>query len=409
MKHRNFVIGFLCAFALIVVMGATAPLKRSLTGRGMNQGDLWQAIENLVNIVNELQTDHATDITWTTEVESDLDDMNDYLSIFDRDQFFAGDPALAEGSSNTTAIKLVGTGIRYQIGGAQYIQLAAIETEPPVGEITAAKYGHYRMDLNQSVAMTVTRKANPMAYDSVEDALLSLGSVARTANSVDLGYVTILAASGGFTAQTDLPKIGDAQVDAIAWIDNNMTRYQNGLNTAVTVAAADGVATLDISAVNVNVNGAKLSAISAASTQAMDDSDTVADTKWGGWLLVVDPAGSGTYALAADGVAGTVSAMTYATKAAVDTALDLVEVQVPAICVPIARIYLNNVGGSGVWTAVSDDWDADEAVATTTVYPVINSRVTLGTKSIIRPTIPDAITAPLTGTLTENTPVDLTP
>ena len=409
LKKYGFVSGVLFALALVFALGATAPLRTSLTANGMNQGDLWQAIENLVNIVNEVQTDHATDITWDTEVDSDLDDINDYLSIFDRDQIYVGDPAIVEGSSNTTALKVAGLLLRYQVGGRQYISEAAKETEPPTGEITQAKYGAYRMDMNASGTLTVTRKADPMAYDSIEDALLSLGSVARTANSVDWGYVDILAASGGFTAQTDLPKIGDAQVDGINYKDLFVSRWQNGLNTAATVAVADGVKTLNISAINADANGLKLAEISAAGTQAMDDSDTVADTKWGGWILVVDPAGTGTYALAADGIAGTVSAMSYATKAAVDTALDLVEIRMPAHCVPIARIYLNNVGGTGVWTAVSDDWDVDEAVASTTVYPVINSRVSQGTRSIIRPTIPDTVTAPVKSTLTENTAVDLTP
>ena len=39
---------------------ATAALVNELSATGMSQGDLWQAIENLVNVVNELQTDHAT-------------------------------------------------------------------------------------------------------------------------------------------------------------------------------------------------------------------------------------------------------------------------------------------------------------------------------------------------------------
>ena len=52
---------------------ATAALKRSLTGRGMNQGDLWQAIENLVNIVNELQTDHTTTMAAVDGVLAKLD------------------------------------------------------------------------------------------------------------------------------------------------------------------------------------------------------------------------------------------------------------------------------------------------------------------------------------------------
>jgi hypothetical protein len=86
--------------------------------------------------------------------------------------------------------------------------------------------------------------------------------------------------------------------------------------------------------------------------------------------------------------------MSYASQAAVDTALDTVQAAIPAFCVPIARIYLNNVGGADAWTAGTDNWDHDTAVASATVYPVVHSRVADDTYSIIRPTLPGTVTAP---------------
>jgi hypothetical protein len=366
------------------------------------------ALAVIETLANELRTDGTTNstfqteakadigviATWEAEVDGDLDDINDFLDALNQDGLLVGDPAVQEGTGDTTKLRLAGTGLRYQIDGQQFFAPAALEVEPPTGEITGGKYGCYRMELAKDGTLAATRKADPMAYDSEEDAVLSLGSLARTADSIDVGYVAILAAAGGFTAQTDLPIIGDAQVDGITWWDSHVGRYASGLNSAVTVAVANGVATLNISAVDVNVDGKKLSQIAAAGTQAMDDADTVGIGQWGGWLLVVDPAGTGTYALASDGIAGTVSAMTHASQAAADTALDLVQDRLPTFCVPIARIYVNNVGGGDAWTAGTDNWDHDTAVASATVYPVIHSRVADDTYSIIRPTVPATVTAP---------------
>jgi len=347
-------------------------------------------------LVEELRTDHLSSGTsyqvWATEVDSDLDDINDFLDHMNQDGILSGNPAVVDGTSDTTKLRLAGTDILYQIGGRIYKCYTALETEPPTGEITENKWGAYRMDLNASGTLTVTRKANPMAYDNEEDAILSLASVARTANSIDVGYLALDAATGGFTAQTDNPEVGSAAVDAVTYTDVHVARWRNGLNTAATVAVADGAATLNISAINADVDGVKLSEIAAAATQALDDADTVTHTKWGGWLLVVDPAGTGTYCLAADGVAGTASTMAYANQAAVDTALDLVQERIPAMCCPIARIYLDNTSGANAWVGGTDDWDHDTAVATATVYPVVHSRVADDTYSIIRPTIPASIT-----------------
>ena len=61
---------------------ATAALKHSLTANGMNQGDLWQSIENLANVVNELQTDHATYKTLTDELHDDhATNRSEFLTI----------------------------------------------------------------------------------------------------------------------------------------------------------------------------------------------------------------------------------------------------------------------------------------------------------------------------------------
>ena len=106
--------------------------------------------------------------------------------------------------------------------------------------------------------------------------------------------------------------------------------------------------------------------VAAQLTAAFDDADTVAVDKFGGWLLISDHAGTGTYLLAANGVAGAVSAMTYASQALVDTALDSVQDLLPLTMSPIARIYFENTkDGSepATGTAGTDDWDDSVIVA----------------------------------------------
>lgn len=48
-------------------------LRASITPTGMNQGDLYNLLSNIVDIVNELQEDHATNKTMTDELNLDGD------------------------------------------------------------------------------------------------------------------------------------------------------------------------------------------------------------------------------------------------------------------------------------------------------------------------------------------------
>ncbi len=54
-------------------MAATKALIQSITGSGMSQSDLVQLLNNIVNVVNELQADHASFKTLTDELKDDAD------------------------------------------------------------------------------------------------------------------------------------------------------------------------------------------------------------------------------------------------------------------------------------------------------------------------------------------------
>jgi len=139
----------------------------------------------------------------------------------------------------------------------------------------------------------------------------------------------------------------------------------------------------------------------------MDDADTIATVKAGGWLLVVDLAGTGVYALAADGAAGSVSAMTYADTDAVDTALDTLCDQLPELLVPIAKIVVDNASG-GTFTAGTTNWDATDITTTVTDMTLGTWDRTANTgfdsHKINPPSIPASIAATILATLTAAKP-----
>jgi len=117
----------------------------------------------------------------------------------------------------------------------------------------------------------------------------------------------------------------------------------------------------------------------------------------------VDQAGTGAYALAADGAAGSVSAMTYATAALASAAIDTLCTQLPPTMIPIGKIEVYN-GTGGTFTAGTTKWDATSVVTTVTDATVGTWDRTNTTgfdqHKITPPTIPASITAPLVGTIT---------
>lgn len=323
---------------------------------------------------------------------------NNLLQWQNRDGVLSGLPGVIDGSDATDKGRMEGP-IFYQIGG-EIFHASAVEAvlDGDGDDITTAKFGAWRFELSAKGLLTSTNAvvSGDMAFDSAEDAMMSLASQARTADTIDVGYL-IIESNDGFTIGTDLPITGDAHVTAATYIDAFVPIYGSGLNAAQSVATTlpDGVATMSIGTIDVNINGVTKTQIAAQLTAAFDDADTVAEDGFGGWLLISDHAGTGTYLLAANGIAGTVSAMDEASQAAVDTLLDSVQDLLPLTMSPLARIYFHNTGDGStpaIWTAGTDDWDDAVIVAanagSVVDYGIVHDSRSRETFSVLQPALP---------------------
>jgi len=447
-------IALLCGLSF-TVQAAVLTLDQDITGNGMYQRDVFTLFTNFVTVINELVVDHATNRTnmtdtetlieemhddhatnrtnmtdtetlieemhddhattkaFTDEIDTDHDKMNDYLHyVGERDGVIGGDLTFSAGA----AVTLTGAGrVTYRIGGNIYT--ADVDTTITLednGDVTQSKYGAWRVLIDKSGVVTTQDPAGSgaMAFDASEDALLSLSQRAISSNTVEIGYLTLI--------DTDsVHNIGTNNLNASGVTTTIHTVTGPRLNAGLTAAlgssftADNGVATWDSGTIDARIEGGtsvvfsrNLAQISAITNQAMDDADTVGGTQFGGWLMVTDEAATGVYALASDGIAGTVSAMTHASAAARDTALDDVQNRLPAIFASLGRILLFNTSGGNAWVAATDNWDHDTAVATVTDYTFGEfARITLvGDVGRDAPTVPASLTAASPATLSSSKP-----
>ena len=139
--------------------------------------------------------------------------------------------------------------------------------------------------------------------------------------------------------------------------------YERGPRKQVTgLTAALGAATLigatatkySTGTKDVMLNGLKIAQIAAEADKAFDDADTIDEDKFGGHLIVTNLAKNATYSLAADGIAGSVSAMAYASTTAVQAALDNLVDRLPSMFCPIAQSIVTN-NKAGTFTFNTDD------------------------------------------------------
>lgn len=370
------------------------------------------AVDQIETLIEELSADHATFKTAVDQTETLIEEMyddeeakRDYLAYLnERDGVISGNHSFTAGAATT----LTGAGrVTYRIGGVVYT--ADVDTTITLvdnGNVTQAKFRAWAILIDKAGAVT-TLDAGVAAVglnaDNAEDALLSLSQRAITANTVEIGYLTLTDSDSVIDVGTD--NLNAAGVAARTFVVTG-PRLGSGLNAALGGAgfAADaGVATWDSGTIDARVEGGEsvvfsrnLAQIGAITNQAMDDADTVGISQWGGWLLVTNLAGTGVYALASDGIAGAVSAMVHASAAARNTALDNVQARLPAIFAPLGRILLANGVASNAWVAATDAWDHDTAVTTVTNYTFGSfARATVtGSVGTDAPAIPAVLTAP---------------
>ena len=274
-----------------------------------------------------------------------------------------GDDVLGAAVSTSAPATLAAAAADVLSGAAEAVLDGAAE------DITAAKFGAWRFQISKLGALTSTNSnggTGTMAYESATLALLALATQSLTTNTVEVGYLVIEAAGGGFTIGTDDPITSDAAVTAATYYD---VSGDTGL-----VAAADGEVSatpeeLNIGAATIKVNGVQLAAVAADLTLPFPLADTVTTLKWGAWLIITDLAGTAHYVQSVDGDM-TASLMAYATFVAAKAAADSMIAAMPNRFVVLGVLYLQN-GVKAPWTGITDDIsDGSDVVQT-----IFNMRV----------------------------------
>lgn len=361
----------------------------------------------LRTLANELRTDHGIATTWLTEVDSDLDSINDYIHYVNaRDGIVGGNFTMGEGSDTNTKVRMSGT-VYYQIDGVVY-SATDVEGTLATGEITADYWGAWRIMIGKTGAITTQRAtangtSGTMAYADAQDSLLNLGQIARTANTVDLGYLVIDAVTAGFTPGTDLPVTSDANVTIATYYNCRVPRLDNGLTAAPSVGLSEGTSDDEYAfgTINARTNGLNIAQIAADVTIAFSDADVITTSgKYGAELFVTDLAGTGVMSLASTGISGGAQTVDLASAAAANTALDAVQLAIPQLFTVIGRVTV--LANKASFTFNTDDLAGTDGTATWTdeVAAAFDRTDTSGTGvGIAPPTIPGTVTAPTVSTI----------
>lgn len=358
------------------------------------------AVDAIETLIEELHDDHAIGITWDTEVDGDMDVINNYLSFLgEQDGVIGGDYTMAE----QTAADMLGAGrIIYRIGGEVYysaLQVAIAPDDPGVTVITGSNFGAWRVVIDRLGVVTTERTDNAGSA-TAEVALLQLASVAQAANTAVIGYFTIQATTG-YTPGTDNI---DGEAATVVYYERQPKNSASGIFAAqgTSLVAGAGLATVAIGLTSPKINGLRLATIAADATLALTDADTITTTEAGGWLILTDLAGTGYVTLSSDGKPG-VTALTDTDAAGALTALNLAASRLPSIFVPLGHVIVVTANAA-TFTAKTTFWDATDVTTTVVDQSFGTFDRTVAAASFLAresnpPAVPASITAPLIATL----------
>lgn len=354
----------------------------------------------------ELIDDADTLVTWQTEVDGDLDTINDGVHYRNnRDGVIGGNHTMGVGTTDTTMVRLSGT-VRYRISGVEYSATNVEGDFAGTADVTANGNGAWRILIGKTGALTTQRATangttGAMNFAAAEDALLSLSQIAITASCVEVGYLMLHATNGqaGFTPQTDDPAATDANVDVATYYNCRAPRIDNGLTADPSVGLSEGTNDDEYAfgTINVKTNGVNVAQIAADTTIAFADADVITTSgKYGGELFVTDLAGTAVMSLASTGIAGGAQTVDIASAAAANTALDAVQAALPTLFTVIGRVTV--LAKKATFTFNTDDLAGTDGTATWTdeSAAAFNRTVTSGAGvGIVAPTIPATVAAPI--------------
>jgi len=347
----------------------------------------------------------AAAVTWATEVDGDLDTINDILDFDSLDGVIGGDYAIVGAAAVTWAAS---GRIKWRRNGQVFeTAMPATLTMADDGDITQNKYRAFRVEISDLGAVTMVAGGD-LESTTAEQALLALSAVAPTASTVTIAYVCFQDTTGAF----DIGTTNTADAENITYYYERMPRAQAaGLTAAMVPGLAIGTTTHEFShgTVDGKALGVGVAQITPADvTQAFSNNDIVTTSgKFGGWLICTDLAGTDVLTLCANGVYEGAQTVDYASLAAVTTALDNCQARIPTIFTVLGRCTVETA--KATWTANSDDGAGTDGTFTFTSEGVLafNRTVTSGTgQGPTRPTTPATVTAPLFSAATAPTAAD---
>jgi hypothetical protein len=197
------------------------PLIQDLKELGHLDGDVYRFLSNTLDVVNELQADHAT--------------FRAALLAF-QGNYIIGVPALAIGSTPANVATAL---FHYVIGGKHYIKAAvAAGTAPGNDVIPQSLYGACALDIGADGTLDATEATgNATGFASAALAVAALPAAA--AGHARVGWVTATKSDGTFTfGTTDL----GAANTTVAYTDATTL-----FNTAVPPAALTASTALTLS------------------------------------------------------------------------------------------------------------------------------------------------------------------
>lgn len=331
-------------------------------------------------------------VQWINDAQPALDTTQDILSsVYLPDGVTSGSYSFAAGAATT----LTGSGfVTFRSGRVTYNGPVGAVTLEDLGDITQSNFGAWRILISRLGVLTSQASPTVGGESTAQKALASLGSVAPTANTVTLGYLTLTDSNSVIDVGTD--NLNASGVTAVVYYERGPRKRISGHNTALGAASTLTAAstTYGHGAINVNVNGLKVAEIAAGATQALTDADVITTAKYGGWVILTDLAGTSKFTLNAAGLPG-VQTMAYDTAALRDAALDDLCDRLPSMFVPIAVIKVYK--GSAVdFTAKTTNWDATGVTSTITDATVSAYSRTLKTSGfdshqVTLPTMPSAL------------------
>lgn len=197
-------------------------LPRGITPNGIGQDDLYRILSNILDVVNELQADHAT---FKTAVDGIIAKL--------QGNYVTGVATLAIGSTPTAVATAA---FDYMIGGKKYTKAAVTAgTAPGNDVIPQASYGACAFDIGADGTIdAIEAAANATGYASAVLAVAGLPAAAT--GHARIGWVTATKSDGAFTfgttnlnaanttvAYTDAPTLANAITDAAPATLSNST------------------------------------------------------------------------------------------------------------------------------------------------------------------------------------------